>query len=137
MLAGEDVLGGLVFHQAASGLLHGHLRQRQVLVQGRDRSLGHDPINLALVKLFKGAQSRLCADDQGINLPAGHLITVRPAFFPASCRLLYLMLMLLLLRSSHDIGPPHVPRMPVSTADSLRPCRPTKDIRHNVTKVTI
>ena len=54
MLAGKDVLGGLVLHQAAPGLLHGHLRQGQVLVQGRDRGLGHDPIHLFLVELLKG-----------------------------------------------------------------------------------
>ena len=71
MLAGEDVLGGLVLDQTTPRLLDGHLGQDQVLVEGRDRSLGDDTVDLGLIELLEFLQSRLSPGDQNINLLVG------------------------------------------------------------------
>ena len=71
VLAGEDVLGGLVFDQTTVGLLDGHLGEHQVLVQGCDGSLGHDVVNLLLIELLelvKGLETLL---DKGVDLGFG------------------------------------------------------------------
>ena len=71
MLAGEDVLGGLVLHQATAGLLDGHLGQHEMLVQRRDGRLGDDVVDLLLVELLellKGLETLL---DQGVDLGLG------------------------------------------------------------------
>lgn len=49
VLAGEEVLGGLVLNDAAPGLLNRHLRQFAVLVEGGDGCLLNDVIDLLLV----------------------------------------------------------------------------------------
>ena len=56
VLAGEDVLGGLVFHQTTAGFLNGHLGEHQMLVQCCDGSLGDDTVNLLLIELFENRQ---------------------------------------------------------------------------------
>ena len=71
MLAGEDVLGGLVFDQTTVGLLDGHLGEHQVLVQGCDGSLGHDVVNLLLIELLEFIKSLQALLDQSVDLSLG------------------------------------------------------------------
>ena len=71
MLAGEDVLGGLVFDQTTVGLIDGHLGEHQVLVQGCDGCLGHDVVNLLLIELFEIVKSLQALLDQSVDLSLG------------------------------------------------------------------
>ena len=59
MLAGEDVLGGLVFHETTAGLVDSHLGENEVLVQSGDGGLGDDTINLLLVEVLEFVESFL------------------------------------------------------------------------------
>ena len=71
VLAGEDVLGGLVFDETTAGLIDGHLREHQMLVQGRDGRLGDDAVDLLLIELLelvKGLETLL---DKGVDLGFG------------------------------------------------------------------
>ena len=71
MLAREDVLGGLVFHKATAGLIHGHLGEHQMLVQRGDRSLGHDAVHGLLIELLEFLQCLAGLDHKGIHLGCG------------------------------------------------------------------
>ena len=71
MLAGEDVLGGLVFHQATAGFLNGHLGEHQMLVQRCDGSLGDDTVHLLLIELFEIVKSLQALLDQSVDLSLG------------------------------------------------------------------
>ncbi len=74
VLAGEDVLGGLVFDETTAGLIDGHLREHEMLVQGRDGRLGDDAVNLLLVELLelvKGLETLL---DKGVDLGFGRAL---------------------------------------------------------------
>ncbi len=71
VLAGEDVLGGLVFDQTTAGLLDSHLGEHQMLVQGRDGSLGHDVVDLLLIELLEFVKSLQSVLDQRIDLRLG------------------------------------------------------------------
>ena len=68
VLAGEDVLGGLVFHETTAGLVDGHLGENEVLVQSGDGCLGDDTINLLLVEVLEFVESLLGAGNQRVNL---------------------------------------------------------------------
>ena len=71
VLAGEDVLGGLVFHQTTAGFLNGHLGEHQMLVQCCDGSLGDDTVNLLLIELFEIVKSLQALLDQSVDLSLG------------------------------------------------------------------
>ena len=71
MLAGEDVLGGLVFHEATAGLVDGHLGEHEVLVQSGDGCFGDDAVDLLLVKGFEFVKSLERLGDQRVNLGLG------------------------------------------------------------------
>ena len=68
VLAGEDVLGGLVFHETTAGLVDSHLGENEVLVQSGDGGLGDDTINLLLVEVLEFDESLLGAGNQRVNL---------------------------------------------------------------------
>ena len=67
VLAGEDVLGGLVFHETTAGLVDSHLGENEVLVQSGDGGLGDDTINLLLVEVLEFDESLLGAGNQRVN----------------------------------------------------------------------
>ena len=71
VFAGEDVLGGFVFHQTTVGLLDGHLGEHQMLVQRCDGSLGDDTVNLLLIELFEIVKSLQALLDQSVDLSLG------------------------------------------------------------------
>ena len=71
VLAGEDVLGGLVFHETTAGLVDGHLGENEVLVQSGDGCLGDDTINLLLVEVLEFVESLLGVLDQSVDLSLG------------------------------------------------------------------
>ncbi len=68
VLAREDVLGGLVFHEATAGLVHGHLGEHQVLVQRGYRGFGHNAVHGLLVELLEFLQRLAGLDHKGIHL---------------------------------------------------------------------
>ena len=74
VLAGEDVLGGLVFHEATAGLVDGHLGQHEVLVQRGDRRLGDDAVDLLLIQFLKLVKRLQALLDQGVDLGLGRCL---------------------------------------------------------------
>ena len=71
MLAREDVLRGLVLHETTTGLVHGHLRQHEVLVQRGHGGLRHDVVDLLLVELLKLGKGLQALLHEGIDLSLG------------------------------------------------------------------
>ena len=67
VLAGEDVLGGLVLDQTTVGLVHCHLGEYQMLIQRRHGGLGDDMVDLLLVELFEFDESLLALGHECVH----------------------------------------------------------------------
>lgn len=107
VLAREDVLGRLVLHKTTAGLVHGHLRQLQMLVQRCDGSLRDDVIDLLLIKLLKLLQGNLGLLDQLVDLGLSRDQLLFGAWLGSLCFLCFCQLVLLepvLQKGSPPVG---------------------------------
>ena len=71
VLAGEDVLGRLVFHQATVRFVDGHFGEHEMLVQRRHGGLGDDVVDLLLVELFEFDESLLALGYECVHFSFG------------------------------------------------------------------
>ena len=95
MLAGENVLGRLVFDKTTAGLVHSHLCQLQMLVQRGDRCLRDDMIDLLLIELLELLQGDLGLLDQLIDLGLSRDQLLFGAWLGCLCFLCFCQLVLL------------------------------------------